>query len=249
MKKFLSLFCIFLICVSTAFASQEDYVVKDFEYTGYKLMETAAVSDEFFQDAVFIGDSLMVSIENRRVLKQANFLATIGCSIKSATTSRIFQHKNKKHTLEEMLTELNPNKIYVMLGSNSLCVIKAEEALEDYKALLDKIKETSPNAVIFIMSVPLMRDHAFKKYGKVDTMKGRFLLYNKGLKELALEYNAYYMEISELLVAGKHGVPVREYYTGDGIHLSVPGAERVRDYVKTHTYPDLDQKLEDYKND
>lgn len=242
MKIFKNLLSLIVLCCLFNFCIAEEIKVdlQDIEdlYMGPEIAESEAVDEKYFEDAVFIGDSLTVSIKSRRLFKGAKYIASIGASIASASNSKVFEYEHKKANLAELLENFKPKKVYVMMGTNTLNLVNSEDALIDYEMLIDNIKKNAKDATIYLLSIPTMRNHALKKYPGLSNK--RFIEFNKGLRDLAEKNKIYFLDIcSSLITSNKDLQPKREYVTGDGIHMSVEGAEAFANYIFTHTKQEM----------
>lgn len=239
MKKFFALCMILtLFLTSVGVNAETEVLVSKIAYEGAKLELSPEVNENYFDDAVFIGDSLTLSIEERRILKNAKFIANVGASISNCANSRIFKYKNTGYTLKELLQIHLPKKIYIMIGTNTLTFSKSADAIEPYKELLNVIITDFPETPIYIIGLPTMRNGAIKKLRKKhpDFSNNRILDFNKRLETLAEEAHCYYLDLGEEFRTSKKDVqPKKEFMAPDGIHFSIEGAEKFKDFIRTHT--------------
>lgn len=239
MKKWISI-CLLLSFLMPALLgnAETEVLVSQVTFEGSSLELSPAVEDSYFDDAVFIGDSLTLSIEERRILKNANFIANIGASIANCTNSRIFKYNNTSYTLKELLQVHLPKKIYIMIGTNTLTFSRSGDAIEPYKELLNVIIADFPKIPIYIIAIPTMRNAAVKKLQKKhpDFTNNRILDFNKKLEKLAETAHCYYLDLcGEFRTSKKDVQPKKEYMAPDGIHFSIEGADKFKDFIKTHT--------------
>ena len=78
------------------------------------------VDYDYFDDALFIGDSRTVGLMEYGNLENAAFFADSGMSVFSLQTKKISVPETGKVSLEEMLLQKQYGKIYLMLGINEL---------------------------------------------------------------------------------------------------------------------------------
>ena len=111
--------------------------------------EKQTVGKEYFDDALFIGDSRTVGISEYGDLNNATFFANIGMSVYNVFEKNVSVPKVGKLKLEQLLTYKKFGKIYIMLGINELGY-NQEKTLKKYKDLLKFIQEKQSNAIIYI---------------------------------------------------------------------------------------------------
>lgn len=218
--------------------SETEVLVSQAPFESAVVEKSEAVDDSYFDDAVFIGDSLTLSIESRNILKNAKFIADIGASISNAANSRIFPYEGKQYKLTELLQKFQPKKIYILIGTNTLTFSRSGDAIEPYKELLNVIIKDFPQAPVYMITIPTFRNHAIKKLHPKypDFTNKRILDFNKRLVELAETAHCHLLDLcSELITSAKDIQPKKEYMAPDGYHLSMAGAELFKEFIKTHT--------------
>ncbi|MDY5731062.1 MAG: SGNH/GDSL hydrolase family protein [Eubacteriales bacterium] len=234
MKRIISLILL-LLCFNTAIA--ENTVISQVPFTTALLESSTAVDDGYFDDAVFIGDSLTLSIESRNLFKNATFIASVGASIGNAIDKPIFPYNGKNEKLMDILPKVNPKKIYILMGTNTLSFARSGDAVDFYAGLLDVIIKDYSDIPIYIVTIPTFRSHALKKIKQKhpDFSNKRIVDYNKRLVALAEERHCYVVDFSNALMAKKSIEPKGKFMAPDGIHLSLEGAELFKELLATHT--------------
>ena len=111
--------------------------------------EKQTVGKEYFDDALFIGDSRTVGISEYGDLNNAIFFANTGMSVYNVFEKNVSVPQVGKLKLEQLLTYKKFGKIYIMLGINELGY-NQEKTLKKYKDLLKFIQEKQSNAIIYI---------------------------------------------------------------------------------------------------
>ena len=139
-----------------ASASEESPVT--YEYT--------QVDDEYFNDAVFIGDSISYGFElyvtkkranGETVLGEAQFLTSgslsYGNSLWDVSDESVHPTYNGvKMKLEDAIAQIKPGKIYILLGTNDVALYGVEQTIANADTEISRMLEASPGAEIFIMS-------------------------------------------------------------------------------------------------
>ena len=114
-------------------------------------LTTVTVEPSYFDDALFIGDSRTVGIQLYGVLTGADFFCNTGMSIYSLRKANIEIDGVGKIGISDLLKTKTYGKVYVMLGINEISY-SFNGTVKKYKALLDEIRETQPDADIYIQA-------------------------------------------------------------------------------------------------
>ncbi|MCQ2431104.1 MAG: GDSL-type esterase/lipase family protein [Clostridia bacterium] len=186
-----------------------------------------AVTDDYFADALFIGDSCTDGL--RMCSQPGDALMYAGTSM---TVYGVLDSKLKVDGvtgLRALLEERTFGKIYIMLGINE-AGYGMESYLNQYKAMLDEIRTCQPDAIIFIESI-IHVTAAFAAeqpvYGK-DNLSKR----NQALYDMADGENIFFLNINEVLSDGYGNLPAS--YSDDGVHLKAAYYQNWHDYLLSH---------------
>ena len=124
-----------------------------------------AVAEKFYNNSVFVGDSIMAgfagyasSSEAPEFLKKAVFLASVsygvGDALKPAGSGVVHpMYKGVSQPVTTSIAEIKPERVFVNLGINELNGVSAEKVGKKYGQLIEKIKEASPNSKIYVISL------------------------------------------------------------------------------------------------
>lgn len=194
--------------------------------------ESAAVTDDFFQDAAFIGNSQAEGIKNYSVIKNADVFASKGIMVDNIFTKEVVKGADgQNHTIIEMMGQKTYGKIYIMLGMNELGWAYDNIFIERYGKLIDTIKEKQPQADIYIQSILPV---SLKKSQNDETFNNQKIQsYNSLIKKMATEKQIFYVDAASA-VMDENGALYEDAST-DGIHLNKTYYLKWYDYIKTHT--------------
>ena len=109
------------------------------------------VEDDYFADAVFIGDSRTVGMFEYAGLEEtAAFYASTGLTVYRLFDSEIVEvpGERKKITVEEALQQNAFAKIYLMIGINEMGTGTVDSFIEKYQEVVAHLQELQPNAII-----------------------------------------------------------------------------------------------------
>ena len=117
--------------------------------------ECERVDNEYFSDAVFMGDSLMLGFQSYAGLPKAAYLCRTSLSVMG-----VYNTEDDGRSLIDKVKDTNPKKIYVMLGANELITMSNKDAVMDkYSAVIDTLKQDNPEAIIYMHSIfPVTRE-------------------------------------------------------------------------------------------
>lgn len=190
------------------------------------LGEQESVSDDYFADAVFFGDSLIDGMGMYSELP-AVFLGKTSLSTVTAFT---FTAPDGVGTMmDSLLGKEGINKYYICLGMNEGGYMSPETFTENYKKITDKIKEKNPEAVIYIMSITPIEKSVEGEHG---ITREKIVNLNNVLINFAQTEGCYYVDTYSCL-AETDGYLV-DGAASDGVHFGAPYYKRWADYLRTH---------------
>ena len=190
------------------------------------------VSDDYFDDAVFIGDSRIVSLYEYSDWKEATYYCSSGMTLGGVFKDPTGRWKdgNWKVDIADALQQEQYKKVYIMLGINDMGVGDLNYFINHYTDMVNQIHEWQPDAIIYIMSimnVSAERD-AQGDYINNEAIRVR----NERLKELDNGRDTFYLDVNSV-VCDESGCLNAEY-TFDGVHLYAQYVPLWTDYLKTH---------------
>ena len=197
--------------------------------------EHAPSGDDYFDDAVFIGDSMMEYVEMYELLPTANYIWQIGMS-PMAAGRRQFRtaESSEKISAYDLAATYSPTKIYVWLGANGLDIKGSQAVIDDYERMADDLIDHFPNALIYVISPPPMTRTRMAK--EENVVPGRYSKFEGLLRELAARRNFYYIDMYHMVTGGDGYLPGK-YSMGDGFHLNREALTILTDYIRAHTVP------------
>lgn len=190
------------------------------------------VSDDYFDDAVFIGDSRVVSLYEYSDWKEATYYCSSGMTLGGVFKEPTGRWKdgNWKVNIADALKQKQYKKVYIMLGINDMGVGDLDYFMNHYTDMVNQIHEWQPDAIIYIMSIMNVsaERNAQGDYINNEAIRVR----NDRLKELDNGRDTFYLDINSV-VCDENGCLNAEY-TFDGVHLYAQYVPLWTDYLKTH---------------
>ena len=176
--------------------------------------EKQTVGKEYFDDALFIGDSRTVGISEYGDLNNAIFFANTGMSVYNVFEKNVSVPQVGKLKLEQLLTYKKFGKIYIMLGINELGY-NQEKTLKKYKDLLKFVQEKQSNAIIYIeanLHVTAERSNKDKTINNININK-----INNEISQLADNEKIFFIDVNEKF--DDENGNLSSNYTQDNVHI------------------------------
>ena len=199
---------------------------------GQPVSETPQVDDSYFDDAMFVGDSITTGIELYGVMPNATVVASTGINPNTImTTPDIELADGSSVTILQAMSAYHPKKIYIMLGSNGVEFIGKETMMELYGEFIDAVKAQHPDSIIYLQSIlPVTQA---KEAASPELSNDKIDEYNAAIMELAGEKESYYLNVAESFKDETGALP-DEASPNDGMHFGVSHYEIWMDYLKCH---------------
>ena len=206
-----------------------DAVCRTISYYDYgaPVIESTEVQDDWFNDAIIIGDMRVGSLALYTDLasRGAEIIYDERLGIYSMKTSTI---QMSSATAYDALLQSDRKKIYLWLGINEL-VYDSDDWASVYAAIVSEIIQSHKDAEIYLLGEyhPL----------SINSMDGEALraavdAHNQALQKIAKENRIYYVDMSEAL-DGKDGV-IDDSYVWGGYSLNPDGALKAVNYLSSH---------------
>lgn len=183
-------------------------------------------------DAVFIGDSRTVGLQNNCDKPKATFLCSVGMHIDTVMTDASITLSNgNAGTVIDALGERQYGRIYINLGTNELGWPYIDTFKDCYTQLITKIKEIQPDAVIYAESIlPVTASRSLQGDAINNTNVATF---NQAISEVAQQTGINYLDCTSA-VAGADGT-LPEEASSDGIHLMSEYCDKWLEYIIDNT--------------
>lgn len=180
--------------------------------------------DAYFDNSVFVGDSIMLGFRNYAMKRQETFLSRLNFlaagsfsannalwEVNAKSVHPVYQGEQRQ--IWESISLMGAEKVFLMLGMNDLNITGLEGSRDVYKELIEKIKESSPDAEINIMSMTYVLNGKEKGKLENDTIRE----YNTLLQQMAEENGWGFVNIADAL-ADENGDLAEEYCSDDFAH-------------------------------
>ena len=165
-----------------------------------------AAGADYFDDALFIGDSRTVGLNEYGTITNADYFCSVGLSAGLIDTERV----NGK-TVDDILNNKTYGKVYVMLGINEVGN-DLDFTASKYSALVDDIKAKQPEAIIYLLAnlhVSSFVEDGIINNASIDNLNSR-------IAQLADYSQVFYLDVNNVFDDGYGSFNAE--YTTDGIH-------------------------------
>ncbi len=192
-----------------------------------------AVTEDYFNDAAFIGDSRTVGLfEYGGIEERADFYAKISLTIYDVFTTPVAKDEEtgKKITVEEALMQKSYGKVYLMLGINELGTGTTDTFMEEYEKVVARIRELQPDAIIYVQGIMKVtdakdaEDEIFNNTNIEDK--------NRAIAELADNRDIFYIDVNEVVCDAEGSLNAE--YTVDEVHLKAKYYEIWKQFLLEH---------------
>lgn len=201
--------------------------------------ETAymTVEDDYFADAVFIGDSRTVGMFEYAGLEEtAAFYASTGLTVYKLFDSEIVDvpGERKKISVEEALQQNVFAKIYLMIGINEMGTGTVDSFIEKYQEVVDHLLELQPDAIIYLQGIIRVTT---ERSGQGDYINNEGIdARNERIAQMADNERVFYLDVNPL-ICDETGGMIPDY-TFDGVHLKAKYIDIWKDFLKSHAIAD-----------
>lgn len=191
-----------------------------------------SVTDDYFCDALFIGDSRTVGLSEycAPLDQRATFYSKISMSIYDVMKKKFINSPNGKIGLEQALSENSFGKIYIMLGLNEIGTGSDDYFRNAYKGVVDRIRELQPGAIIYIQGI--MHVTANKSNSNQYFNNQRINSRNAAISTLADQKYVFYIDMNPA-VDDENGDLMQDL-SFDDVHLKASSYQRWYEYLLQH---------------
>ena len=195
----------------------------DEEDTPIEVIEVDSYDESFFVNDLFIGDSISTGLLNYGYLSSSQVFAQIGLNPESAHSTEY-----DGYTAVTKAEELQPKRIYIMLGSNGLAYMGNTYMVEQMKSLVEQLRDVCPESYVYVISIPpVTKAHEAEGQETMAMVNG----YNMLLKDMADEIGVIYLDLCSEL-QDSTGYFSATYAEADGLHFLGAAYKKMLSFVQ-----------------
>ena len=186
-------------------------------------------SEDYFSDAVFIGDSRTVGISEFAGIKNATFLCRTSLTVYDFDKPKI-TYENKKTSIKDVLSTHQFGKIYFMVGINECGTGTAQSFFKRYRDVIMDIRQLQPDALIFIEGNLLVTKEKSDQEQNItnENIQER----NRLIATLANQKDIFYIDINDSTLC-KDGALISDY-TWDQVHIKAQYYSVWKEFLLDH---------------
>lgn len=199
---------------------------------GGVLVETADAGDSYVAQTIFVGDSNFERLREYGLVDAGTVAAKVGIGAGGITTDPFIEvtGQDSPLTIAQTMAAIGPNRILVMMGTNDVPTMTADEFAATYKAALAELRKSAPNADIVVAAIPPVANWKDSEMLNASAVRQ----FNEALLALCKEEGYPYLDTYAALADGNGYLP--EAYTDDGYHLTQQALDVLLQYYRTHAY-------------
>lgn len=191
------------------------------------------VDSSFFDDAVFVGDSISVKMSYAAggKLGNAQFLVQTSYGLHNAVNDLMYtSYRGQKYkNLEDAIAATGAKKVFIMLGVNDIGRFGLEENMENWRILIELIREACPDIQIYIQSMMPIWTRA--QTSKLSNSK--VYAYNFALRFFAEQYGCGYIDVFPYMQDSSGGLAA-EYCSDKYVHVTEKGVAVWLSVLRAH---------------
>lgn len=215
-----------------------DFEVASPDFRMISLPECGRVDLSYFNTATFLGDSLTQGLALYSTgLPNAAIRGYKGAGPNSVVNrAACTRQDGTTEVALDALAASQPDKVYILLGTNSLVMQGNDESfLNYYEAMIDSIRGVlDPRVIIYIQSIPGVAADVKDGATTAGLDNDRIRRINCELAALAVRKNCQFVDLQEALT-NRDGTQRADLGASDGIHYLSQGYQAWVDYLCTHT--------------
>lgn len=197
--------------------------------------ESEEVEMEYFEDALFIGDSRTDGLRLYSGIQGADFYCYKGLTIFEVDERKIVELNGNSYSVVEAL-EKGPQyaKIYISLGVNELGYYNDNAYHQAFSEFLDTVKALQPNAIIYLENLVPVNPQKCAEYKQPSYANNdRVAAYNAIYPQLATEHQVALLDVASAL-SDENGILPADA-TADGVHFTKAWYQKWLAYLMNHT--------------
>ena len=196
----------------------------------------ARVDASFFDDAVFIGDSVTLKLSyyaaSSGKLGKAQFLTRGSYGVAHAVMdSMLLTYQGQDMKVEEAINATGATKVFLMMGMNDIGLYGVDGTIENWGKLIDRIEKNCPNVTVYIQSMtPIWTGGEIGDLNNVNMDA-----YNAKLEIFAKNDGVDFIDVAPYMKDSTGGMATR-YCSDNYVHVTDQGAAAWIRVLKAYNY-------------
>ena len=197
---------------------------------------TARVDASFFDDAVFIGDSVTLKLSyyaaSSGKLGKAQFLTRGSYGVAhSVMDTMLLTYQGQDMKIEDAINASKAKKVFLMMGMNDIGLYGVDGTIENWGKLIDRIQKSCPNVTVYIQSMtPIWTGGEIGDLNNVNMDA-----YNAKLEVFAKNESIDFIDIAPYMKDSTGGMATR-YCSDNYVHVTDQGSAAWIRVLKAYNY-------------
>ena len=197
---------------------------------------TARVDASFFDDAVFIGDSVTLKLSyyaaSSGKLGKAQFLTRGSYGVAhSVMDTMLLTYQGQDMKIEDAINASKAKKVFLMMGMNDIGLYGVDGTIENWGKLIDRIQKSCPNVTVYIQSMtPIWTGGEIGDLNNVNMDA-----YNAKLEVFAKNEGIDFIDIAPYMKDSTGGMATR-YCSDNYVHVTDQGSAAWIRVLKAYNY-------------
>ena len=200
----------------------------------------------FFDEVVFVGDSLMNQLlrfnlaqkkEGLLPFGEARFLVANSYSLHHASRDKLqtgvnLKYRGREYPLQEALRVMEAKKVFILVGMNDYPGFDEERDVRYWRRMGEQVREAVPGIEVYALSLtPMVKEREIKKLNQAQIDR-----YNANIEALSREMGFHFVDVATAL-KNAEGFLDRAMSRDRYVHLSdeavVILVNSLQDYART----------------
>lgn len=200
--------------------------------TYYRLQ---SVSDAYFSDALFIGDSRTHGLQAYGTMEgMTDFLAQDSLTLATLFSEPVTYHAKDGSESQVLITDLLSSKkyrkIYLSLGVNEIGYGTTTDYYQNFRDAVTVIRNLQPDAIIYIEGIMHVSYAMGSSSSSINNTN--IVQKNQAIATLANGRDIFYIDLNSALCDSDGDLPSN--LTGDGVHLEAEALEMWHQFLKNN---------------
>lgn len=211
-------------------------------------VETGPLDESWFDDAVFMGDSISVILKKycsiNGGLGDAVFLTEFSFGVRNAVRKDQIQisYQSNTYDAEDVIPLTGASKLFVMFGINDIELYGGiPKTMEYWQTFIENVRSKSPDIQIFIQSMLPVREDVVTE----GIMNSDIDEYNSCLRAFCDETGCVYVDIASHIKGDNNAMPY-EFCQEDGLHETYDACEVWIELLKDPSLYSVDPRSLEY---
>lgn len=183
------------------------------------------VDSSFFDDAVFVGDSVSLKLSyyagSSGLLGNAKFLTRGSYGVANGVYDYLLlTWQGQEMTIEDAIQATGASKLFIMLGMNDVALYGVDKTIEHWGMLLERIRSKNPTIEIYIQSMtPVWTG------GEIGDLNNTTIdAYNAELEVFARENGCRFIDVAPYMKDSTGGLATA-YCSDQYVHFTDAGSD------------------------